>query len=393
MKSVLTRASNVVVALTLCVMSTTTFGQPAATRPASRPVISAAQLSGISGPGSPFSLDGPVFRARSRANSSAVANGLIPNIRPLMDLHIRDTVIILGGDGNYYMTGSTGDDIWRNGDGIELWKSADLKTWTYMGLIWSIARDGAAWNRNRTNPRYGVTIWAPEIHYVKKNYFLVYSQPPGDRGILKSTTGKSEGPYVNALTGDGRLAGEIDASLFEDDDGKVYLLSAPCSLALMKDDMSGLAEEIRTPTLLDPDTNPAHHASTCTGPRQCKDIGHEGPSMFKKDGRYYLTAADTYDGRYSTMVAISDNVYGPYKMRHKAVPCGGGTGYFKDKEGNWWCSFFGNDSQAPWREMPGIVKIEFGPDGRINVARDQPSWNFMPDANKVERDSPTASAK
>jgi xylan 1,4-beta-xylosidase len=342
-----------------------------------RPAPSLDSLSGISGPGSPFSLEGPVYRARMRVNSSAVSSGLIPNIRPLMDLHIRDTVICLGGDGNYYMTGSTGDDIWRKGDGIELWKSPDLKSWSYLGLVWSIARDGTEWNKNHTNPRYGVSIWAPEIHYIKKNYYLTYSMPPGDRGVLKSTTGKPQGPYVSAIAGDGRLMGSIDASLFEDDDGKVYLLSSSCSLALMKDDMSGLAEEMRTPTLVDPDTNPAHHSTTCAGARECKDIGHEGPFLFKKDGMYYLTAADSYEGRYSTMVAMSQNIYGPYKMRHEAVPCGGGTDYFKDKEGNWYCCFFGNDNQAPWREMPGIIKVDFESDGKIKIADEQPAWLLM----------------
>jgi xylan 1,4-beta-xylosidase len=351
--------------------------QPAA-RDAAR---DASSLSGISGPGSAFSLDGPVFRARRRANSPVVASGLIPNIRPLMDLHIRDTIIILGGDGNYYMTGSTGDDIWRKGDGIELWKSPDLRNWSYLGLVWSIARDGT-WERAHSSPRYGVTLWAPEIRYIKKNYYLTYSMPPGDRGILKSTTGKPEGPYVSALAGEGRLAGEIDASLFEDDDGKVYLISAPCSLALMKDDMSGLAEPMRTPILLGPDLNPAHHSTTCLTRRECKDIGHEGPCLFKNGGKYYLTAADTYEGRYSSMVAMSDNIYGPYQMRHEAVPCGGGTDYFKDKECNWWCAFFGNDGQSPWREMPGIVKVDFAPDGKIIVAKDQPAFVLQDNVQK-----------
>lgn len=49
--------------------------------------------------------------------------------------------------------------------------------------------------------------------------------PPGDRGLLKSTTGKPEGPYIKALEGDGRLPGSIDRSLFQDDDGKVYILA------------------------------------------------------------------------------------------------------------------------------------------------------------------------
>lgn len=52
-----------------------------------------------------------------------------------------------------------------------------------------------------------------------------------------------------------------------------------------------------------------------------------------------------------------------------AVPCGGGTEYFRDHDGQWWCSFFGNDNQAPFREMPAIVPIDFAPDGKIFVVK------------------------
>ena len=49
------------------------------------------------------------------------------------------------------------------------------------------------------------------------------------------------------------------------------------------------------------------------------DAGHEGAVMFKANGKYYLGAADSYEGRYSTCMAISDNVWGPYKMRFEAI--------------------------------------------------------------------------
>jgi hypothetical protein len=85
-----------------------------------------------------------------------------------------------------------------------------------------------------------------------------------------------------------------------------------------------------------------------------------------------LGAADTYEGRYSTCTGISDTIFGPYHTRHEAVPCGGGTDFFQDKEKNWWCAFFGNDNQAPWREKPGLVCIDFDEDGRMMVNAKQP---------------------
>jgi len=312
-----------------------------------------------------------------QVTGSAVKDGLIPDLKPLIpDTQVRDTVVIVGGDGNYYLTGSTGTDIWDHNDGVEVWRSADLKAWDYLGLVWTFEKD-ATWQKDwRWHHKPVRSLWAPELHYIKRltNYFITLSMPPGGRGILKSTTGKPEGPYVNALADDAFFTSDIDASLFEDDDGTVYFVYGGGWVARMKDDLSGLAEEPRKPKLLNPDLDPAHHADTCPPRRNCSDIGREGAFLFKRDGRYYLTAADTYEGRYSSMVAMSDNVYGPYDHRHEAVPCGGGTDYFKDKQGNWWCSFFGNDNQAPFREKPAIVKVEFAPDGQLSVAKEQPKF-------------------
>ena len=92
--------------------------------------------------------------------------------------------------------------------------------------------------------------------------------------------------------------------------------------------MSGLAEPFRKVVLTEPDHNPDHHAKKCVG-RGMNDLGHEGAVLFKRNGKYYLGAADNYEGRYSTCLAISDNVYGPYQKRHESIPCGGGTGFFK----------------------------------------------------------------
>lgn len=306
---------------------------------------------------------------------SAVKSGLVPPIKPLIEAHVRDTIIILGGDGNYYMTGSTGDNIWSFNDGVELWRSADLKEWTYLGLVWSIEKDGTwekEWRDLHGKPARAV--WAPEIHYIKGNYYICLSMAPGGIAILKSTSRKPEGPYANALKEDKPLANGIDATLFEDDDGKVYFTySGASKIARMTDDLSALAEDYHQIKLDGPDHDPKHHAAKCST-RGANDIGHEGASLFKANGKYYLGAADDYEGRYSSVVAIADNIYGPYKMRHEAVPSGGGTNYFRDKKGNWWCAFFGNDDRVLWREKPGIVRVEFAPDGKIKVAKKQPKW-------------------
>ncbi len=339
--------------------------------------LSGPTLTALGGPGPTF-----IKRNSNPEAGSAVRAGLMPPVRPLFDAQIRDTQITRGHDGRYYLTGSSGDDIWRMNDGVELWVSDDLTDWDYLGLVWSFEKD-ATWQRAWRDHNGPVrALWAPEIHYVKGNYFITLSMPPGDRGLLKSVTGRPEGPYVNALADDGKWDGNIDATLFEDDDGTVYVLWGEGWIARMKDDMSGFDEEPRKLVVANPDTVASHHARTCLPRRQGADVGHEGVSMFKRDGIYYLTAADTYEGRYSSCAATATSVYGPYRDRYEAVPCGGGTGYLrqpahKDADGRdiperWWCSIFGNDSQAPFREMPGLIMVDFTADGHIIPAREQP---------------------
>lgn len=349
--------------------------------------------SGISGPGKPVgpdtgngwvsglprvSYDGPTPRPYpvapwgDNASGLAVEQGLLPNIRPLWNVHIRDTIVIKGGDGAYYMTGSTGDNIWAVNDGVEMWRSVDLKNWTYLGLVWSIERDGA-WEKNWTM-RKGVwfrAVWAPELHYIGGNYYICTSISGVGIGILKSKTGKPEGPYVHVVQTDGPIRGSIDSTLFEDEDGRVYFTyGAADAIREIRPDFSGFAGDWKPVTLSEPDTNPDHHARR--DEKNLHRIGFEGATMFKRGGLYYLGVVDKFFGRYSFAFAVSENVFGPYRMRHEGAPCCGGGNVFCDAQGRWWQTFFGNERFCHFREMPGLVRIDFDAQGRVAVHKDQP---------------------
>ena len=80
---------------------------------------------------------------------------------------------------------------------------------------------------------------SPEIHFHKNTYWITYSMNAQGTGLLKSTTGKPEGPYEDL----GRFTGQgTDASLFVDDDGTGYWLVGQGWLAKLKPDWTGLAE-------------------------------------------------------------------------------------------------------------------------------------------------------
>jgi len=184
---------------------------------------------------------------------------------------------------------------------------------------------------------------------------------------LRSTTGKPEGPYADVQPAE-RMGDEIDASLFEDDDGAVYFLWHSGKIARLKPDLSGLAEPYHWLKTTASDPNPKHHSGLCAGifGRDSFDhVGYEGMFLFKREGRYYLSCAENFDGRYSCTVATATNIDGPYGARYEAIPHGGHNVFFQDKQGRWWSTYFGSDDTAPWRERPGVLPITFDAKGRV----------------------------
>ncbi len=266
----------------------------------------------------------------------------VSRLQPLFDYPLRDTCICLGPDDTYYLSGTTGHPTWwKTNPGIRLWKSKDLRAWEPLGLVWSFEKD-VTWQKKQGDNQ---AIWAPEIHYFNGTFWIAYCVNYGGTGILKSSTGRAEGPYVDVKP-DGPLTGEIDASLFRDDDGTIYFVYQNGKIAPMKEDMNGLAQE---PRLLKP--------------ANADQVGFEGAFLFKTNGRYYLSCADFTDDRYHCYVASSEHLYGPYGNRYLAVPHGGHNMFFQDAKGQWWSTSFGNDADSPFRERPGLLPVEFGEDG------------------------------
>jgi xylan 1,4-beta-xylosidase len=283
----------------------------------------------------------------------------LPPIKPLFNYPVRDTCMCVGPDGTYYLTGTTGSPgWWKTNEGVRIWRSPDLKTWEPIGLVWSFAKN-TTWQETFEFP--GVTtpekkqgrlaLWAPELHYFKGTFWVAYCvvrEAYNGTGILKSMTGRPEGPYVD-IKPEGPLTRQIDASLFVDDDGKVYFVYQNGKIARMKDDMSGLAEE---PRLL--------------RTKEGGQVGFEGAFLFKANGRYHLLCADfTSDRQYHCMAASSEKLEGPYSSRYLAIPHGGHNMIFQDRDGQWWSTMFGNGGRAPIHEKPVILRIEIDKDGRI----------------------------
>jgi hypothetical protein len=89
----------------------------------------------------------PTLPWQADATGSAVTTRLIPPIRPLLDVQIRDTIICLGGNGLYYMTGSTGDNIWKFNEA----SSCGARRISCAGTTWAWCGPSSATASGRNN--------------------------------------------------------------------------------------------------------------------------------------------------------------------------------------------------------------------------------------------------
>jgi beta-xylosidase len=330
----------------------------------------------------------PALAADRDAGASGVATGgPLPGLRKLMDEPLRDAALCRGPDGTWYLTG-TSQPFWgfNNENGIRVWKSSDLVAWEPLGTVWRYG--GSPWHRPYLEKKK--PIWAPEIHHLKGTFWLTYSLPGWDGtgrtsgcGLLRSVSGKPEGPYEDVQPGE-RMGDEIDASLFEDDDGAVYFLWHGGKIARLKPDLSGLAEPYRWLKMGGTDPNPRHHSGLCAGifgKDSFDHVGFEGMSIFKANGRYFLSCAETFDGRYSCAIASSTNLFGPYGARYEALPHAGHNLFFRDGTGAWWSTFFGSDRGAPWQERPGVLPVEISAGGLVRPRSAPPAG--APDSTRA----------
>jgi hypothetical protein len=316
-------------------------------------------------------------------------------VSPVIDHWMRDTYVMVGPDGNYYMTGTTATPgrtfprgavhCWDYNDGLYLWKSNNLKQWEPMGLIWSFDKDAATWqkkgkpvppgtlspNKDPLDSMYRA-VWAPELHYIKsQKKWLIVACLNGGMGsfVLESISGKPEGPYKN-IPGNQHKAifPNIDLSLFEDDRGEVYLVGHNHFIARMNKDLTDIAEPFKRLQETPYNPDPYIEGVFITKHHGKYQLLQTVWSIAKPDGSYTYLRDDKKDAKalysYDVVVAESDNVYGPYGHRYAAILQGGHNNLFADKEGNWWSTTFFNPRGTMGTKYgitcrPGLVPVRW----------------------------------
>jgi hypothetical protein len=312
----------------------------------------------------------PALELATVADPWHVTLDVIPKQNAVLDRPLRDAFVLSAPDGFYYMTGTLGDDrfhfgnpCWRENDGIPLYKSADLRSWTYLGLVWTFDGSQAEWAQDFEAISDGTrkrAIFAPHINYIRGKYWLSYSvNHCTDRhvmGIGLAWADKPEGPYTDVSPDKPLVNCAFDPALFEDDDGTVYILGNGGWIYRLNAAMDGWTENC--------------------GQMTCANFwrtGFEGVFLFKHAGKYQMCCAEwnrhndnmaTYDCN----IAVSDHLFGPYSRRYTAIRCGGHNNIFPGPGGQLYSTVWEYPGNESVKERPSICPLEIDEDGLLRPA-------------------------
>lgn len=221
-------------------------------------------------------------------------------VNPILAGFYPDPSITRGEGDNYYLVNST----FAYFPGIPVFHSRDLVNWTQIGNV--IERPSQL-----RFDSLGVSrgVFAPVIGYHKGTYYVI-NTCVDCRGNFLMTAKNPAGPWSDPiwLGFDG-----IDPSIFFDDDGKAYILNngPPIGTPLYSGHRAIWIQEFDIPTL------------KLVGERtlivnggvdiNTKPSWIEGPHLLKRDGKYYLIAAEGGTGDYHSEVVFgAENVRGPF---------------------------------------------------------------------------------
>lgn len=179
--------------------------------------------------------------------------------------------------------------------------SDDLTNWEKIENI--IDMSGFPWTKG--------AVWAPTIEEKDGRYYYIFATNDVPHmsevgGLEIAVSDNPAGPFKALL--DRPLIGEfhngaqpIDAHLFKDDDGTMYLYYGGwghCNIAKMRDDMTGFVP-FEDGTVFREITPPDYV---------------EGPCMMKRGGTYHFmwSSGGWTDGSYRVMTASSSTPWGPF---------------------------------------------------------------------------------
>jgi beta-xylosidase len=205
-------------------------------------------------------------------------------------------------NGTYYLYGTKGDPTIQ-GEGFLVYTSQDLENWE--GPCGT--KGGFALKKGDAFGDKG--FWAPQVFKYRSKYYMAYT---ANEHIAIATSNSPLGPFTNDMKALDAPVKQIDPFVFFDN-GKAYLYHVRLQEGnrIFVAEMNADLESIKPGTLREC----IHAEKTWENTENAEWPVAEGPTVFKKDGLYYLlySANDFRNPDYAVGYATSENPLGPWK--------------------------------------------------------------------------------
>lgn len=242
---------------------------------------------------------------------------------PVVWADVPDPDVIRVGD-YFYMVSTTMHLM----PGAPVMRSRDLVNWETVSYLFDELHETPKYDMEEGTV-YGRGQWATSIRYHDGKFYALFS--PNDvpyRSFVYTTDDPAKGWTLHS-----RMKHFHDASLFFDDDGRVYVFYGTGQLTELEADLSGVKEGGVDMTL------------------QVRDEEEkgllEGSRVIKHDGKYYLLMISWPNGGKRRQLCYrADKITGPYEK--KVILCDNFAGFpyvgqgtiVDDAKGNWYGVIF-----------------------------------------------------
>lgn len=257
-------------------------------------------------------------------------------------------------DGRIYLYGSydiSGRDCYCSWE-YHVFSSRDLVHWQEHGESFRAAPPAPS--LDWTN----APLYAPDCIYHNGRYYLFFCTATNQEGVAESLS--PTGPFTNAIPIEGADGDAIDPAALVDDDHQVYYYWGQMHLrgAKLRPDLYGIQPETIQTHLL----------------TEANDGFHEGASIRKRNGLYYLVYADISRGRPTCLgYATSPSPLGPFTKRGIIIDNAGcdpqtwnNHGSIAEFNGQWYVFYHRSSQGSQFNRRVCIEPIQFNADGSIN---------------------------
>ncbi len=271
-------------------------------------------------------------------------------LNPIINADFPDPDIVRVGD-TFYMISTTmffmpGGDILR---------SYDLAHWEIVGHIFADLGEGDRYELANGENVYSRGMWAPSIRYHDGLFYVTFACNEKRKSLLytaKDPLGEWELTELDDFY--------HDASLFFDDDGRVYIVSGNTTININE---------------LDPKTwkkKEGGLSKVLIEDKKGQFLGYEGCHLYKYNGKYYLFTCHMpkeTDGRKTEDCFISDSLEGSFRGKLILNDCMGYRPYLQVAQGGMVDDAYGNlymfmfQDRGAIGRAPVIMPMRFDDDG------------------------------